>query len=153
MACLSLSLNGGWCALCPLAKGADRLALASFARKMLPSEFALSVPILSSQKPLLQTRMNKTEMVIFHRDLFQHIQKRVTYSRRSIVSKQTKSKQTRSCHFIGLTQCFHSVISIFEKCLILSSRKNTVDKCYWNIQYLIEELEFVVNSITVYYSA
>ena len=70
MACLSLPLNGGWCALCPLAKGADRLVLASFARKMLPSEFALSVPILCSLKPLLQTMMNKTEMVIFHRDLF-----------------------------------------------------------------------------------
>ena len=46
------------------------LAPASFARKMLPSEFALSVPILYSLKPLLQTRMNKAEMVMFHRDLF-----------------------------------------------------------------------------------
>ena len=70
MACFSLPLNGGWCALCPLAKGADRLALASFARKMLSSEFALLVPILYSLKPLLQTMMNKTEMVMFHRDLF-----------------------------------------------------------------------------------
>ena len=56
--------------VCPLAKGADRLVLTSFARKKLSSEFALSVPILYSLKPLLQTRMNKTKMVIFHRDLF-----------------------------------------------------------------------------------
>ena len=46
------------------------LALASFARKMLPSEFVLSVPILYNLKPLLQTMINKAEMVIFHRDLF-----------------------------------------------------------------------------------
>ena len=46
------------------------LAPASFARKMLPSEFVLSVLILYNLIPLLQTRMNKTEMVMFHRDLF-----------------------------------------------------------------------------------
>ena len=42
----------------------------AFARKMLPSEFVLSVLILCNLKPLLLTRMNKTEMVMFHRDLF-----------------------------------------------------------------------------------
>ena len=46
------------------------LVPAFFARKMLPSEFVLSVPIQYSLKPLLHTRMNKAEMVIFHRDLF-----------------------------------------------------------------------------------
>ena len=36
------------------------LAPASFARKMLPSEFVLLVPILYRLKPLLQTMMNKS---------------------------------------------------------------------------------------------
>ena len=57
------------CVVSPSQRGKG-LAPASFAREMLPSEFVLSVPILINLKPLLQTRMNKTEMVIFHRDLF-----------------------------------------------------------------------------------
>ena len=48
---------------------------------------------------------------------------------------------------------FYSVISIFVKCLILSSMKNAVDKCYWNNQYVNEELEFAVNYITEFCSA
>ena len=48
---------------------------------------------------------------------------------------------------------FYSVISIFVKCIILSSIMNTVDNCYWNNQYLKEELEFVVIFITEYCSA
>ena len=54
----------------------------------------------------LQIWWTKTEMVIFHRDLFEHIPKRIAWDRHRFASKQTKSKQTRSCHFIGLTQCF-----------------------------------------------
>ena len=48
---------------------------------------------------------------------------------------------------------FYSVISIFVKCLILSSMKNTVENCYWNNQYVKEELEFVVIFITEYCSS
>ena len=66
-------------------------------------------------------------------------------------NKQNPSKHDLVTSLVNAM--FYSVISIFVKCLILSSMRNTVDNCYWNNQYVNEKLEFVVNSITEYCNA
>ena len=71
-----------------------------------------------------------------------------------IVLLQNRQNPNKYDQVISLVNTMlYPVISIFVKCIILGSMKNTVDNCYWNNQYLKEELEFVVNSFIFYCSA